>query len=77
MTEPHEFMALYAMLGLTAYIEERLKLFEQTEGRKPTIVVVGALEWTVVLQNEPTDEWSVAGVPVIPDLSAVRLVRVQ
>lgn len=53
----------YALLGLTAFIEAQL-----AKTNKPTMVIVGQLEWFAILGCEPTDEYTIGGVPVVPDM---------
>lgn len=66
----------YAMLGLTAYIEHKLQRFKDEKMMEPQLVIVGRLEWVVVMGCTDTDEWSVAGVPVAPNLSYDRYCEV-
>ena len=58
----------YAMMGVTAYIEERIKMYYEKEGKKPAIVILGKLEWEEIMGCTYTEEWSVAGIPVVPNL---------
>ena len=57
----------YAMLGLVAYIESKVNEYERANGFKPLSVVVGRLEWETIMGCDPTTEWSVKGVVVVPN----------
>ena len=65
----------YAMLGLVSYIEERAKVFEVERKRRPRACIVGQLEWLAILGCEPSEDFSVAGITVIPDDTLTNGVR--
>ena len=39
----------YAMIGVTAYIEERIKMFHKEKNRLPGIIILGSLEWVQIM----------------------------
>lgn len=59
----------YAMMGVTAYIEERIKMYHEEQGVKPALVILGKLEWEAIMGCKLDEDWSVAGIPVIPDFT--------
>jgi hypothetical protein len=67
-----EVVRQYALLGLTAFIEAQLAIRD-----KPTMIVVGQLEWFAILGCEATDEYRIGGVPVVPDMNIRSIVSFQ
>jgi len=59
----------YDMMGVIAYVEERIKAFEAENGHKPDMVILGKLEWIDIMGCTVDENWSVAGVPCVPDLT--------
>lgn len=70
-----EVVHRYAMMGLTAYIEEQIKDFEREHLKKPALVLLGELEWVAIMDAAAVDEFSVAGVNAVPDPTLHRGVR--
>ena len=70
-----EIIHRYVILGLTRYIELTIKKFHAEHGRPPSMVVVGRLEWEDIMGCSADSEYTVAGVPVVPNLSHRRLVE--
>jgi len=60
----------YAMMGVVAYVEERITKFKQEQGKLPEIVILGKLEWEQIMECAIDEDWSVAGVAVVPDLTS-------
>ena len=59
----------YDMMGVVAYVEERIKIYEQENGRKPGLAILGKLEWVDIMGCAVDESWSVAGIPCVPDLT--------
>ena len=59
----------YSMMGVVAYVEERITKFKEEQGKLPDIVILGKLEWEQIMGCTIDEEWSVAGVAVVPDLT--------
>lgn len=58
--------AVYAMLGVVAYIEQQIKRFRaENDNLEPTAVIVGRREWEI-LGAAPDANRSIHGVKVIP-----------
>jgi hypothetical protein len=57
----------YAMLGVVGYVENHIRIWLIAhDGIPPTSVIMGQLEWDV-MGAKGADDWSIAGVRVIPD----------
>ena len=67
----------YAMLGLVAYVEELIRVFMVENGRKPTMVLLGELEWVAIMECDPLEEFSIAGIACVPKLDTHRMAKVQ
>ena len=65
----------YALLGLTAFLENLVES-KRMLGEPVKMIIVGQLEWFAILDCEPTDEYSIAGVPVVPDMNIQSIVSV-
>jgi hypothetical protein len=60
----------YAMMGVVSYIQERISMYaEKNDGKRPEIIILGKLEWTDILGCAYDEDFSVAGIPVIPNLT--------
>jgi hypothetical protein len=57
------------MMGVTAYIEERIAMYHQENGKLPEIVILGKLEWEEIMGCKLDEDWSVASIPVVPDFT--------
>jgi hypothetical protein len=58
----------YAMMGVVAYVQERIIMFEKDRRQLPEITILGQLEWEVLGANMDED-FSIAGIPCVPDLT--------
>lgn len=67
----------YATIGLVAYVEERIRLFEQTNFMKPAKIYLGKVEWQEVLGFGPVAELKIGGVECAPDLEVDTLVELS
>ena len=57
------------MMGVTSYIQERILAYHKEHDKRPAIVLLGKLEWEEIMGCKLDEEWSVAGIPVVPDFS--------
>ncbi len=57
------------MMGVTSYIQERILAYRKDHDRPPSIVLLGRLEWEEIMGCKLDEEWSVAGIPVVPDFT--------
>jgi hypothetical protein len=72
-----QFEKMYMQLGLVAYIEFKIKKFEEENFFKPTLVHLGELEWKTILQSHPARDLKVGGVTCIPHLGEQQLVELE
>ena len=60
----------YAMMGVVAYVEERIADFQtKNGGQLPTICTLGKLEWEEIMGCTIDEDFSVGGVACVPDLT--------
>lgn len=59
----------YAMMGVVSYVEERLRMFHKENDKLPGIVILGKLEWDEIMGCKLDEDFSVAGIPVVPDFT--------
>jgi hypothetical protein len=57
------------MMGVVSYIQERIISYEKETHKLPGFVILGSLEWHEILQSKDDEEFTVAGIPCIPDLT--------
>jgi len=67
---------MYTQMGLVAYVEHKIKVFELAYGR-PTTIYLGELEWKTILQSHPTRDLKIAGVNCVPRLDEPQLVELE
>lgn len=70
MMEPDERLHRYAMMGVVAYTEQMIIAYEQRTHQMPTMAILGRMEWEHILRSKNTEEFTVAGVTCVPDLTA-------
>ncbi len=73
--EDTEVVRGYALLGLTAFIEAQVAARKRADNN-PDMVVVGQLEWFAILGCEAGDDYSIGGVPVVPDMNIRSIVSI-
>lgn len=69
MMETDERVHRYAMMGVVAYIQELIISYEKRTHILPAMAILGKLEWEYILRSKNTEEFTVAGVECIPDLT--------
>ena len=67
----------YEMLGVVSYAEQKIVDFKVKHGKNPSMVLLGQLEWEVILLCEPDTEFTIAGVPAVPNSLAGSCVEVK
>lgn len=62
-----ERLKRYAMLGIVNYVEVQIAIWKAGhDGIAPGAILMGELEWGI-MGAEGADDWSIAGVKVVPD----------
>lgn len=69
MMELEERTHRYAMMGVVAYVQELIISYERKQQRLPAMAILGKLEWETILHSRNDEEFTVAGIPCIPDLT--------
>lgn len=64
-----ERLQRYAMMGVVAYVQERIISFEKAAHKLPALVVLGEMEWKQILRCKDDEEFTIAGIPCVPDLT--------